>query len=140
MNKLTLTTAALAAIALVGFDSSSATASHGYSNFGLSIGGRNLSLNIGSETAGHPLARYRGAYGRHDAYSAYRASNAYRALYGSRYAYNWRGAGHYDYVPGHYLPHGNHFDYVPGRYVWHRGGHYDRPSCDRGRPPHRGHR
>lgn len=31
---------------------------------------------------------------------------------------------HYDYVPGHYVPHGNHFHYVPGQYYFHQTGHY----------------
>jgi len=32
---------------------------------------------------------------------------------------------HFDYIPGHYVPHGNHFDYIPGRTVFHREGHWD---------------
>lgn len=38
----------------------------------------------------------------------------------------WHNTGHYDYVPGTIVPHGNHYDYIPGGHYWHNTGHYHR--------------
>ena len=75
---------------------------------------------------GNPHGRYYANYGR-----SYRSSYRTRMGHGD-FGYGrghrvarWHDTSHFDYIPGHYVPHGNHFDYVPGRVVWHRDGHWD---------------
>ena len=115
MNKITLSVAALAVLALVGFDSSTAKAVHGFGGFGLHIGGRSVHLDIGNP---HGYACRNVVYrtARTNYYSTRRA----------RYHYDWHDTSHWDYHPGEYVRHGNHYDYVPGHYDWHQDGHWDR--------------
>jgi hypothetical protein len=39
--------------------------------------------------------------------------------------HSWhRPRGHYDYHPGHFVPHRGHYHYVPPHYDYHRGRHH----------------
>ncbi len=115
MNKITLSFAALAALAFVGFDTNTAQAAHGFGGFGLHFGGRNVHFDIGNPHG------YRNQVN-------YRTTRTYRPQYQTRSHYDWHDTSHYDYHPGGYVRHGNHVDYQRGHYDYHQQGHYDRHS------------
>lgn len=99
---------------------------------GIHIGGRGLHIDIGN-----PHGRYYSSYGRsHRAFYGGHGVRSFSSNYGyGGYGYSRYGVGrhtaryhdtsHIDYIPGHYVPHGNHYDYIPGRAVWHQEGHWD---------------
>jgi hypothetical protein len=119
MTKINLGMVALAAALLAGGDTNSAQAGHGFSRFGVHLGGRNVHVDIGN-----PHGRYYGSAPQ----VVYRRSYSNPQWYGHGGSahYDWHDTSHYDYHPGEYRRHGNHLDYVPGHYDWHEDGHWDR--------------
>ncbi len=113
MNKITrnitLGMAALAALTLVGLDSSAAKAR----GFGFHYGGRNVHVDIGNPHGYRNQVAYR------------RSARSYYPTQRSRGHYSWHDTSHYDYHPGSYVRHRNHYDYTPGHYDFHREGHFD---------------
>ena len=113
MNKITLSIAALAAMAFVGFDANTAEAGHGFGGFGIHFGGRLAHIDIGNPHGYHNQVTYR-------------TTRTYYPQYQPRTHYDWHDTSHYDYHPGGFVRHGNHFDYERGHYDYHQEGHYDR--------------
>lgn len=107
MKRITLTLAAITALAFVGFDSQRAEAAHGFRGFGVHLGGPNFHVDVGNPHG----------YGWGRTHVVRRRSPVH---------YDWHNTSHYDYIPAHAVPHGNHIDYVPGRVQYHREGHWDR--------------
>ncbi len=107
MRKLTFALAAVAVLVLVGADSNTANAAHGYSGFGIHIGGRNVHLDIGRP-------------------HGFRSHHVYRTRYTAPHHYDWHDTSHVDYHPASYQRHFNHYDYVPGHLDYHQTGHWDR--------------
>ena len=121
MKKLTITIAAVVAVAFFTLDTKRAEAVHGFSTFGLHFGGPNFHLDVGNPhgyRGRHVAARPHVRYGH--------PGRAYVAKRPCPSRYRWHDTSHWDYIPSHYVPHGNHVDYVPGRMVYHREGHWDR--------------
>lgn len=141
MNKLFVTLAAAAALAFAGTPTQEASAQGIHFNAGglhIDVGNPHRGFgygHVGHRTAyrsfGHTVgfgSRYPAILGRPHLVGYGHRSHRSRAV--------WHDTTHVDYVPGHYVPHGNHLDYIPGRHVLHRDGHWDIVGGHRGHRHH----
>lgn len=99
--------AGVASVAALMMSSGTANAQCGYGGYGIRGGGFSIGYSSFS-----PRSSFSIGFGNYPRYG------------GARYSYRSPRAGHYDYHPGGFVPHGNHYHYVPGHYHWHRGRHW----------------
>ena len=108
MNKLTLTLAALATIALLSLSAASAKAA----GFGWYASSRPVYQTSFYTYAPQPVY-YTSGFGA----STFYVEDQHQDV--------WHDTSHLHYQPSRVIGHGNHYDYVPARYEVHRTGHWD---------------